>query len=63
MKIFEVIEDTDTVYVTRSESLAYGRALRCKKQPVWIVEMYLDTEPHKEVVWDKLRDFRKEFCV
>ena len=63
MKIFEVVEDTDTVYATRSESLAYERAVRCKKQPVWIVEMLLDTDPHKEIVWDKLRNFRQEYCV
>lgn len=63
MKIFEVVEDTDTVYVTRSESLAYSRAVRCNKQPVWIVEMLVDSDPHKEVVWDKLRDFRREYCV
>jgi len=63
MKIFEVVEDTDTVYATRSESLAYERAVRCKKQPVWIVEMLLDTDPHVETVWDHLREFRKEYCV
>lgn len=63
MKIFEVFEDTDTVYVTRSESLAYNRAVRCNKQPVWIVEMLVDSDPHKEVVWDNLRDFRREYCV
>lgn len=61
MKIFEVVEDTDTVYATRSESLAYERALRCKKQPVWIVEMLLDTEPPVETIWDSISFFRENY--
>jgi hypothetical protein len=63
MKIFEVIEDTDTIYVTRSESKACEKALLCEKEHVWIVEMIMDSYPHQERVWNDLDDFRKEYSV
>ncbi len=60
-KIFEVMSDTDTVLITASESKAYQKALL--SHDPWIVEMVLNSDPHKEVVWNNLCDFRKEHMV
>lgn len=60
-KIFEVISDTDTVLVSASESKAYQKALTVEHP--WIVEMILNSDPHEELIWNQLCDFRKEYML
>ena len=59
--VFEVMNDTDTVLITMSESKCYQKAL--EQNDPWIVAMVLDSLPHKEWVYDKLCDFKKEYNV
>jgi len=59
--VFEVMNDTDTVLITMSESKAYQKAL--EQNDPWIVAMVLDSYPIKQWVYNKLCDFRREYNV
>ena len=59
--VFEVMNDTDTILITMSESKAYQKAL--EQNDPWIVAMVLDSYPHKEWVYSELSQFRREYNV
>ncbi|MBG23689.1 MAG: hypothetical protein CMF22_10225 [Idiomarinaceae bacterium] len=64
MKIFEVIDDVYTVYVTRSESKAAQWWENVGKNG-WITEsemdVYLGTDWHQQKIWEDLNAFKEAY--
>jgi len=56
--VFQVMNDTDAVLVTMSESKCYQKAI--EQNDPWIVAMVLDSYPHREKVWEDIELFKKE---
>lgn len=63
MKIYTVITDVDTFFVTENAKKALEKAKEVgdKKTPVWIIEDHVNTFPHVEVIYQNIEAFQEEY--
>lgn len=60
MKIYTVITDVDTFFVTESARKALEKAKEAPP-PVWVVENHLNTFPNKEVIYQDISSFQEKY--
>lgn len=60
MKMYTVVTDVDTFFVTENARKALEKAKEAPS-PVWVVEDHVNTFPHKEVIYQDISSFREKY--
>ena len=60
MKIYTVITDMDTFFVTEDAKKALEKAKEAPS-PVWVIENHVNTFPHVEVIYQNIEAFQEEY--
>lgn len=60
MKIYTVITDVDTFFVSENAKKALEKAKQAPP-PVWVIESHVNTFPHIEVIYQDIEAFQEEY--